>query len=1363
MKLEKFGLSFACILSCNLLASSTTWTGASSNSWADASNWSGGVPTGTGVSLTYPSNTSLSSYTSTYNPTPTLSFTIASIDVTVPNFMGMNGYHIGGTAASYIPMSSTSSTITVHGAADILDSVRFSYLQLNGPSNLILKNKAQVFYEDISGNDQSSGTNNSLTVTSDSAMDTLVLTGPNTYEGGTTIIGGTLNCGSENVFPQNFSSVVFSQGALLDTKGFNQTINNLSMDSTTTFRSTDANGSPVSSTLSMNPGANNTISGKITGPISLMVNENSSLNLNGTANDFTGNIMVLSNGGLFVNSLNAIENTSGIILNNNNNSFAAKLTINVPSYNLSKNITLSSTGSGSSIYFPVSTRISGNIGESLGSNFLYLASQSGVKTMTLAGVNTYTGGTFLNDETNLTIATAFSLPSSGSVLFFGSSGTLSLAFGPGSQQIGSLGSFSETTRLELGTVILTTGSLDSSSFPGVINGSAGCGLIKVGDTTFTLSGANTYQGPTHLNAGIIEVGNSLALSSGPSAILTMKQGTTLQAASGFTGTIGNAIQLSSATNQSFNVNSNGQALTLSGNITELGGGSNLLLIEDLSNSSGSVVLSGTNSYTGGTTVGSGTLSVATSANLNGTGPGTITLAGGGFAATGSMILTSPFAVTANSTITTAASKTLQLQGQLVGTPGRALTLSGPGTNSLTSVSVATGQPFTISGVIGGTQTLTKSGSGTLALPSANSYSDNTILSAGSIDLSTSSSKLGSGNLTIGDASVLTMSADGVQLANPITLQGSQTINVATGTTTLSGNFSGGTKLTKSGSGILKLMGSNSTGLMEITSGGLAVIGGSLTSNINSASGSTLSGTGTITGNVVNSGNMAPGASIGTLTIVGDYTQADNSVFTNEINATTSDKLIVHGNVVIGNNATFALVLENGPTYTLGSSYNVITTAGFGTVSGLPFAKITTNNPSFNGLLTYPGDAVVLTVIGSSLFPVSIPNGNSGNVQVVLDTLFTDGDTALSPIFSSLIQLTPSELYSALDSMQPAMYKGLTLAQENNAVIVRSALSQRFQTILDDRNCVTCLSPSKNSAIFTWATGFGDFLHQSQTYSSSSPQVGYQANTGGFALGLDYKLFDVLHIGALGGYTHSNMNWTGNRGRGDINSGYAGLYASAIGNLFYGNFSLTGAWSGFNSSRNIIYPTVNQTAKNNHQGNQLISHLDTGLNFEVQDITIRPFDSLDWIVQKENGYTETGAGQYDLSIDSSVANMLRNELGLNFASCAYFKSTKLSADAKLGWVTEVRMKGKNSTCAFVGTNVPFTVDGYFPNRNLFSVGGTITATLLERSVTCTASKNDQVDHKYDERQDVLTLSLYYNGVFGKKYADNSCGAQFNYGF
>ncbi len=357
------------------------------------------------------------------------------------------------------------------------------------------------------------------------------------------------------------------------------------------------------------------------------------------------------------------------------------------------------------------------------------------------------------------------------------------------------------------------------------------------------------------------------------------------------------------------------------------------------------------------------------------------------------------------------------------------------------------------------------------------------------------------------------------------------------------------------------------------------------------------------------------------------------------------------------------------------------------------------------------------------------------------------------IFSDLLYLPDiNALNDALNQMQPALYKGMVVVQENNAVKIQNTLFYRFEQELNEVFCHrfkkvaeeqpadTCEKDTKNFHV--WAAGFGDSLHQKSTHFAGSSQVGYNSNTGGITIGVDQRFAQHFYVGALGGYTDSSIEWTSDQGHGDLETGYAGLYLSGISDMFYGNVSVIGGWSSYDAHRNIEYGTVDETAKTNHGGSQILTHADTGINLGWKGFTIRPFDAFDYIAQTENGFTEHGAGVYNLKVKKSNAIMVRNELGLEFAGCMCVGNSRWTVSPKISWVREVRTKGKSYKAKLVDTDTYASYTGYFPDRSLASPGVLISGLMWK---------------------DRLALDLYYNGEFAHKYADHNYGGEIRFGF
>jgi outer membrane autotransporter protein len=161
----------------------------------------------------------------------------------------------------------------------------------------------------------------------------------------------------------------------------------------------------------------------------------------------------------------------------------------------------------------------------------------------------------------------------------------------GTLQLGNGGTTGSVQGDIVDNATLVVNRSNALTLSGTISGTGS--LVKEGAGTTTLTAANSYSGGTALKQGRLNVGNSLALGTGA---LAMDDGTTL-------GFVADGLNLANAVVLTGNndpvIDTGSFSATLSGNIS--GGGFLTKL------GSGTLTLSGSNSYTGATDVAEGTL------------------------------------------------------------------------------------------------------------------------------------------------------------------------------------------------------------------------------------------------------------------------------------------------------------------------------------------------------------------------------------------------------------------------------------------------------------------------------------------------------------------------------------------------------------------------------------------------------------------------------------------------------------------------------------------------------------------------------------------------------------------------------------
>jgi fibronectin-binding autotransporter adhesin len=238
--------------------------------------------------------------------------------------------------------------------------------------------------------------------------------------------------------------------------------------------------------------------------------------------------------------------------------------------------------------------------------------------------------------------------------------------------------------------------------------------------------------------------------------------------------------------------------------------------------------------------------------------------------------------------------------------------------------------------------------GTIALYGNNTYQGGTTLQNGVTLIVGSSHALGTGTITMMDPTMVYL--DGDNVANPIVLMGDTTLEVDnTDSATQSGAISesgGSYGITKTGTGTLALTSANTyTGATYVDFGTLSV-----------------SGNGSITQTSAVSVGHASGSD-GTLTVTG-----------------TSASLTGTGLVIVGDQGTGALNVENGGTVNLGVDNNNV-----GLLVG--------NASAVTGTTTVTGTGSSLTV-NSGTGDMVLGNGGNAFLNIIAGGTVTDGSAFL---------------------------------------------------------------------------------------------------------------------------------------------------------------------------------------------------------------------------------------------------------------------------------------------------------------------------------------------------------------------------------
>lgn len=857
----------------------------------------------------------------------------------------------------------------------------------------------------------------------------LTFSGANEYTGDTTINAGTLRLGADDRIDDVSDVIVdntLATGATFDLNNFNERIASLAGNGFVTL----GTGS-----LSTGAGASTMFDGVISGTGGLIKEGASTFTLGGM-NTYTGPTQI--DGGILQLMISdALADTTAVTV-------AAGATLDLNTFDVSD--TIGSLSGAGSVTLDNGTLTTG--GDNTSTMFSGVISSTGAGgltkegtgTFTLSGVNTYMGATTVNAGT-LQLGIADALPD-GTAVTVATGAILDL-----NDFSDTIASLSGAGSVDLGTGTLTTGDATNTEFSGVISGTGG--IVKEGTGTFTLSGINTYSGGTDINDGILLISNDNNLgATGPGIGQLGFDGGTLAISADVTSARDVTLNAGGGT-----VDTNTFNATLSGIIDGAGG-----LTKE---GTGTLTLTGMNTYMGGTTINDGTVSVGADNNL-GDPTGPLTFDGGTLLTTAGIM--------------SARDVTLNANGGTIDTNGF---------------------DSAFSGIFSGTGDLTKAGAGVLTLSGASTYTGDTFINAGILRLGDSGVLPDTTMVSV--ASGATFDLDGFDetigslsgvAGSMVTLgNGTLTTGDATPLTEFAGVISGSGGLTKQGTGIFRLSGVNTytgpttinDGTLELAindaladqtavtvnmPGNLSLIG-TVSDTIGSLAGdgTVMLGTGTLTTGADNTSTLFSGVISG----AGSVVKVGTGTWTlTGINTYLGGTAINGGTVAISDDSNLGdpsggLSFDGGTLLTnaaIMSARDVVLNAGGGTIDTNGF------DSTFSGIFSGPGQ---LTKDGAGTLVLSGVNTYTGGTAINGGILSVGSDVNLG------------------GPMGPIIFNGGTLLTTGPVTSARSISVNILGGTIDTNGFDSSFSGP--------VVGPGDFTKAGAgTLTFSGPLMGYTGNT-----------------------------------------------------------------------------------------------------------------------------------------------------------------------------------------------------------------------------------------------------------------------------
>jgi fibronectin-binding autotransporter adhesin len=582
--------------------------------------------------------------------------------------------------------------------------------------------------------------------------------------------------------------------------------------------------------------------------------------------------------------------------------------------------------------------------------------------------------------------------------------------------------------------------------------------------------------------------------------------------------------------------------------------------------------------------------------------------------------------------------------------GDAITLAGAQTAIRVGDGTADGAGYTatIASALIGAGGLEKTDLGTLVLTGANSYAGGTIVTGGA--LVGAADSFGDGDIT--NNALLAIDA-GTAAVFDNTLHGT-------------GVFA------KTGAGALTLTAeSDFSGATEVLQGRLVVDGWLGQSIATLQSGTFLAGGGAVGGVEALAGStVAPGNSIGTLTVLGDYAQASGSIYAAELAPNgTSDLIDIGGTATLAAGAGLQ-VIRTGPAnaYVLGRRYTVLDAAGG--VSGAYAVSGDTGVSAFIDLVAaYDATHVYLDVAQTHAFEEAGGTPNQIAAAGGADSL--DPGAAL---FDAIVYLpTFAAARDAFDQVSGEIHASIRGAGIEDSRFVRDAALDR----LGDAQPATA----------AWGRAFGSWAK----IDGDGNAAALDRTIGGVLFGVDVAGGETWRIGVQGGFSHGEFEVDDRASDATSDDYHLGVYGGGQWGAWGVRAGAAYSWRQLEVDRSVAFAGFTDQLSSDYdiKVGQLFGEI--AYRFDLGGGSLEPFAGLAFVALDADGADEKGGGAaLDLQGDSS--SVAFSSVGLRGrTSWAVDGRGTMDLRGSVGWRHAEGDVTPTATAAFAGGDA-FTVWG-----------------------------------------------------------------------
>lgn len=618
------------------------------------------------------------------------------------------------------------------------------------------------------------------------------------------------------------------------------------------------------------------------------------------------------------------------------------------------------------------------------------------------------------------------------------------------------------------------------------------------------------------------------------------------------------------------------------------------------------------------------------------------------------------------------------------------------------------------------------------------------------------------NVTNGGTALLQMTGGDFAATNTTINGGTMSITSSTANATALGV----TAITSGSLVVNHTVGTVTAGTVAVNNAGILNVASSLggAGGITVNSGGTVMGVGAISKAITvgNGGTMSPGASIGTLTMTGNYVQQAGGTMQVELNATQSDLLDITGAATLAGNLN--VVQQAGSTVQSGKQYTIIQTTGG--ITGT-FGAVTDNSFTLNFEPIIAGNDMLLeaTRVG---YLAAATTAEAKTVGAALDPIANTATGDMANVINALDSFSTSAgLSNALEQLSMESHSHVNVVARDNARMVTGAIASHMQMaragqsemlyspmqgpqfawLMDNAHewamAMQALDESANNPA-DWdafegsdKSMFGRFLSFWGDEDTTAGRTGFNYYGFGGVVGQDFVIDESTLAGWSFTYLRSKITFDQNRGHEDVDTFRIGPHFTKSFDKFYVDLSATYGFHWSEAQRNINIPGLMRNAYNQHASHDVTLYMGAGTDIRCGKFILSPQASMQYMHLYIDDYNESGAGAANLNVDGVNTNSLRSTVGGQVAFRPDPAKPRYQYNLWGGWAHEFMGDDNDTRVRFAGGGNSFTIDGSTSDRDSYYFGGGIQTPIRKNMVAYFAYNGEFTS---ESENHILSVSL-----------------------